>query len=44
MGILPGIRIQIIQKKPIPVFKIGFSKFAIDKKLASIIQVKVNED
>lgn len=44
MGILPGVRLQIMQKKPLPVFKIGFSRFAIDEKLATLIQVEKAED
>lgn len=44
MGILPGTRLQLIQLKPVPVFKIGFSRFAIDKKLASLIYVEKSED
>lgn len=44
MGIIPGIRLQLIQKKPVPVFKIGFSRFAIDKKLASLINVEQSAD
>lgn len=44
MGILPGVRLQIIQKKPLPVFKIGFSRFAIDEKLADLIQVEKSND
>lgn len=44
MGILPGVRLQIIQKRPLPVFKIGFSRFAIDEKLATLIQVEKAEE
>lgn len=44
MGIIPGIRLQLIQKKPVPVFKMGFSRFAIDKKLASLINVEQSAD
>ena len=43
MGILPGVRLQIVQKFPLPVFKIGFSRFAIDKKLATKIAVEIEK-
>lgn len=39
MGVLPGMVITLIQKSPSYVFQIGQSQFAIDKELASYINV-----
>lgn len=41
MGILPGIKIGLIQKFPSYVFQIGQSQFAVDKELAECIFVRV---
>lgn len=40
MGIIPGTHLELIQKKPCPIFKIGSGRLAIDKELASVIKVK----
>lgn len=42
MGVLPGLSIQLISKRPTYLFKMGESQFAIDKKLAEKIQVKAS--
>lgn len=40
MGILPGVRLTLLQKKPVPVFQIGYGRFAIDESLAGRINVR----
>ena len=40
MGIIPGSILKVIQKKPLLVFQTGYSKFAIDNNLASIIEIE----
>ncbi len=42
MGALPRTEIMLIQKFPSYVFKIGKSKFAVDKELASCIYISEN--
>jgi len=44
MGALPGLTISMIQKFPSYVFEIGQSQFAIDKKMAEGIYVRVEKD
>jgi Fe2+ transport system protein FeoA len=40
MGILPGIEIKVMQKKPVIVFEVYNSRFAIDEYLGEKIYVK----
>jgi DtxR family Mn-dependent transcriptional regulator len=37
MGVLPGIKISLVQKFPSYVFQIGHSQFAIDKEIAECV-------
>ncbi len=39
MGILPGAKIELIQRFPSYVFQVGHSQFAVDRPLAEIIYV-----
>jgi DtxR family Mn-dependent transcriptional regulator len=39
MGILPGAKINLIQRFPSYVFQVGYSQFAVDRALAEIIFV-----
>lgn len=41
MGIMPGIKIALIQKFPSYVFQLGQSQFAADKELAKCIFVRI---
>lgn len=43
MGILPGLSIQLLRKTPSHLFQIGESQFAIDKKLANHIYVRLSQ-
>lgn len=40
MGILPGTELKVIQKKPLIIFDVYNSRFAIDKYLGEKIYVK----
>ncbi len=40
MGALPGAEIELLQVFPVFVFRIGYSSFAVDKELASLIFIK----
>ncbi len=39
MGILPGVRIQVIRRFPSYVFQVGYSQFTVDRPLAEVIYV-----
>lgn len=43
MGVLPGAEIVLVQKFPSYVFRIGQSRFAIDRELAEDIEVKYQD-
>ncbi|BAI79930.1 ferrous iron transport protein A [Deferribacter desulfuricans SSM1] len=40
LGILPGLKIKIVQKQPMIIFEVFNSRFAIDNELADKIIVK----
>jgi DtxR family transcriptional regulator, Mn-dependent transcriptional regulator len=42
MGLLPGTAIQLMQSFPSYVFKLGYTQFAVDKKIADEIYVKIS--
>jgi DtxR family Mn-dependent transcriptional regulator len=42
MGLLPGTQIRLIQNFPSYVFALGYTQFAIDKKIAHAIYVKIS--
>jgi Fe2+ transport system protein FeoA len=37
LGIVPGSRIRLIQKRPLPVIALGNSRFAIDMNAADLV-------
>ena len=37
MGVLPGIRLSVTHTSPLPVIRIGWSEFAIDRELANAV-------
>lgn len=39
MGILPGMKIKMIQSFPSYVFQVGYTQVAVDKEIASVILV-----
>ena len=41
MGIFPGVGIKLVQRTPSFLFQIGRSQFAVDKALASKIEVEI---
>ncbi len=41
MGIFPGVAVKLIQRSPSFVFQVGRSQFAVDKTLASRIEIEV---
>ena len=41
MGIMPGVPMKLIQTFPSYVFQAGFSQVAVDKEVASVILVDV---
>ena len=43
MGLVPGVEITLVQRFPAYVFELGYSQFAIDRELASVVLVKVEE-
>jgi len=43
MGVMPGIKIRLIQKFPSYVFQVGHSQFATDKELAECILVRIEK-
>lgn len=43
IGILPGAEIRLIRRFPSFVFQVGYSQFAIDRRLAAIIHVHWNQ-
>jgi DtxR family Mn-dependent transcriptional regulator len=42
MGVLPGGKIRLLRRSPSLVFECGYSQFAVDENLASIIHVRIN--
>ena len=40
MGILPGIKIRLVRRRPAFVFRIDYAEFAVDSDLASLIRVE----
>lgn len=44
MGILPGTGIELLQRSPVFVLRIGYSDFAMDARLAEQIRVRRLED
>ncbi len=40
LGILPGVRLRLVQRYPAFVFRLGFGEVAIDLALASLVRVR----
>ncbi|MBI4408177.1 MAG: ferrous iron transport protein A [Gemmatimonadetes bacterium] len=40
MGVLPGVRLTLVQRSPAYVFRIGYGEFAVDAELAKRIRVR----
>lgn len=40
MGILPGVKLQLVRRTPAFVFRIDYAEFAVDAELASVIRVE----
>jgi len=39
MGVLPGVELELLQRHPAFVFRLGYSEFAVDAELAAHIRV-----
>lgn len=39
MGVLPGIKLKMLQRFPSFFFQVGYTKVAVDKEIASMIYV-----
>jgi len=42
-GILPGVRIRLLRRFPAFVFRLGYSRFAVDRSLAEKIQIRLQK-
>lgn len=40
MGILPGVKIRLVRRTPVYVFRIDYAEFAVDRELAGLIRVQ----
>ena len=40
LGILPGVRLRLVQRYPTFVFRVGYAEVAIDHALASMVHVR----
>ncbi len=40
LGILPGVRLRLVQRYPAFVFRVGFGEVAIDTALAELVRVR----
>lgn len=40
LGILPGVRLRLVQRYPAFVFRLGFGEVAIDQALAGLVRVR----
>ncbi len=40
LGILPGVRVRLVQRYPAFVFRLGFGEVAIDSALAQLVRVR----
>ncbi|WDV45272.1 FeoA family protein [Clostridiaceae bacterium M8S5] len=41
MGVLPGIKLIVLQRFPSFLFQVGYTKVAVDKDIASMILVSI---
>ncbi len=40
LGILPGVRVRLVQRYPAYVFRVGYGEVAIDESLAATVRVR----
>jgi DtxR family Mn-dependent transcriptional regulator len=40
LGVLPGVRVEVVRTSPAVVFRIGHSQFAVDEQLAEMVLVR----
>ena len=40
LGILPGVRLRLVQRYPAFVFRLGFGEVAVDSTLAALVRVR----
>ena len=43
MGVVPGAELELVQRFPAYVFRIGYGEFAVDEGLARLIRVRRDE-
>jgi Fe2+ transport system protein FeoA len=43
LGILPGVRIRVVQRHPAHVIRIGYTEIALDAALAVRVRIRVGE-
>ena len=43
LGILPGVRIRVVQRHPAHVIRIGYAEIALDAALAVRVRVRIGE-
>lgn len=43
MGVVPGAEVELLQRFPAFVFRIGCAEFAVDEELAGLIRVRREE-
>lgn len=41
MGIMPGVKVSVVQTYPSYVFKAGFTQVAVDSEIASVILLDI---
>ena len=41
MGVVPGAELELVQRFPAYVFRIGYGEFAVDQELAALIRVRL---
>lgn len=44
LGLLPGVRLELLQRRPAYVVRIGYAELAIDHALASGVRVRADGD
>lgn len=44
MGVLPGVHFKMLQSYPAYVFQAGYTRLAVDKEIASVIIVNMNNN
>jgi DtxR family Mn-dependent transcriptional regulator len=42
MGVLPGVPLRVLRNQPSYVFEAGYSQFAVDEEIASVIYIRLN--